>query len=162
MPVGRGRRFGGDMNPWLNGLLGNWMVNLAGRVQWRDADADQRAARRDDRERAAGGVQVPHRERRTGTTTVYTLPQDIIDNTIRAFSTDPTSATGYGALGAPTGRYIAPASSPDCIAVCTRATAASRNRIYVMTPAFTRFDLSVKKRFPLAAAGRTSSSSSTC
>ena len=34
---------------------------------------------------------------------VYTLPQDIIDNTIKAFSTSPTSATGYGALGPPRG-----------------------------------------------------------
>ena len=33
---------------------------------------------------------------------VYTLPQDIIDNTIKAFSTSATSATGYGALGPPT------------------------------------------------------------
>ena len=45
------------------------------------------------------------------------MPQDIIDNTRRAFNTDPTSPTGYGALGAPTGRYIAPAQQPGCIAL---------------------------------------------
>ena len=43
------------------------------------------------------------------------LPQDIIENTIRAFNVQATSATGYGTLGAPTGRYIAPANGPDCI-----------------------------------------------
>ena len=30
---------------------------------------------------------------------------------------DPTSPTGYSGDGAPTGRYIAPASSPSCIAI---------------------------------------------
>ena len=48
---------------------------------------------------------------------IYILPQDIIDNTIRAFSTSATSTTGYGALGPPTGRYFAPANGPDCIQV---------------------------------------------
>ena len=38
------------------------------------------------------------------------MPQDIIDNTRAAYSTDPTTATGYSAaLGVPTGRYIKPA-----------------------------------------------------
>jgi len=39
---------------------------------------------------------------------VYFLPQDIIDNTIKAFSTSATSTTGYGSLGVPSGRYFAP------------------------------------------------------
>ena len=38
-------------------------------------------------------------------------PQDIIDNTVKAFS---VSATGY-TQGAPTGRYFAPANGPDCL-----------------------------------------------
>jgi hypothetical protein len=37
----------------------------------------------------------------------YMLPQDIIDNTIKAYS---VNATGYGS-GAPTGRYFAPGRS---------------------------------------------------
>ena len=45
------------------------------------------------------------------------LPQDIIDNTVKAFSVSATSATGYGAQGAPSGRYFAPANGPDCIEV---------------------------------------------
>ena len=43
------------------------------------------------------------------------LPQDIIDETVKAFSVSATSATGYGSLGPPSGRYIAPADSFDCI-----------------------------------------------
>ena len=46
---------------------------------------------------------------------VYMWPQEIMDETIKAFSTSATSATGYGSLGAPSGRYFAPANGPDCI-----------------------------------------------
>ena len=79
---------------------------------------------------------------------VYTLPQDIIDNTIKAFSTSATSATGYGALGAPTGRYLAPANGPDCIQA-VRGDCAPHD-VFVEGPIFTRFDLNVKKRFAFA------------
>jgi hypothetical protein len=78
---------------------------------------------------------------------VYTLPQDIIDNTIRAFSTSPTSASGYGALGPPTGRYLAPANGPDCIQEVRGDCAPSD--VFVEGPIFTRFDLNIKKRFGL-------------
>ena len=43
------------------------------------------------------------------------LPQDVIDNTVKAFNVSATSPTGYGPLGPPTGRYFAPANGPDCI-----------------------------------------------
>ena len=48
---------------------------------------------------------------------VWMLPQDVIDNTIRAFSVSATSASGYGTGGAPTGRYFAPANGPDCMEI---------------------------------------------
>ena len=76
---------------------------------------------------------------------VYTLPQDIIDNTIKAFSTSATSATGYGALGPPTGRYLAPANGPDCIQE-VRGDCAPHD-VFVEGPIFTRFDLNARKRF---------------
>ena len=50
------------------------------------------------------------------------LPDDIILNTRRAFSTSPTSPTGYAALGVPEGRYIAPANS-ETASSSRRATA---------------------------------------
>jgi hypothetical protein len=46
---------------------------------------------------------------------VYMLPQDIIDNTIRAFNSSATSVTDYSDRDVPTGRYIAPASNASCI-----------------------------------------------
>ncbi|MFN8002642.1 MAG: hypothetical protein U0X75_16675 [Acidobacteriota bacterium] len=74
----------------------------------------------------------------------YMLPQDIIDNTIRAFNASPTSATGYGTLGVPTGRYLAPANNASCIQVYSGQCAPQN--VFVTGPKFTRFDLSVKKQ----------------
>ena len=57
--------------------------------------------------------------RKVSDTIVYSWPQDIIDETIKAYSTSATTATGYGALGAADGRYFAPANGPDCIETIT-------------------------------------------
>ena len=86
------------------------------------------------------------RDGNTGTITVFSMPQDIIDNTRRAFNTDPTSATGYGAEGPPSGRYIAPASGPDCLAIYVGDCGAP-NKIMLNGPLFTRFDFRFKKQF---------------
>ncbi|HEV8486165.1 MAG TPA: carboxypeptidase-like regulatory domain-containing protein [Blastocatellia bacterium] len=75
---------------------------------------------------------------------IYSLPQDIIDNTIKAFNTSATSATGYGDNGVPTGRYIAPANSATCIEVIGGDCGGTRVQIYA--PRFTRIDLSAVKR----------------
>jgi hypothetical protein len=76
---------------------------------------------------------------------VYILPQDIIDNTIKAFNVSATSANGYGSLGAPTGRYIAPPNSnPNCIQVYGGECAPQN--VYVSGPKFSRFDLSAVKK----------------
>ncbi|MEK7831409.1 MAG: hypothetical protein AAB401_10015, partial [Acidobacteriota bacterium] len=74
----------------------------------------------------------------------FIFPQDIIDNTIRAFSVSATTASGYSGA-APTGRYIAPANSKTCIQVVT-GDCAPRST-FVTGPNFTRFDLSLIKRF---------------
>ena len=38
-----------------------------------------------------------------------------MQNTVKGVPVSATSANGYSALGAPTGRYLAPANGPDCI-----------------------------------------------
>src|SRR5215813_5886766 len=74
----------------------------------------------------------------------YFLPQDIIDNTIKAFSVSATSPNGYGSLVAPTGRYIAPANSADCVE--SYAGQCGFPNLVLYGPSFTRFDLSMIKR----------------
>ena len=85
----------------------------------------------------------------TGTTTVFSFPQDIIDNTRRAYNTDPTSANHYGGDGPPTGRYIAPASDPSCIAIYAGDCGAPR-QVTLLGPMFSRWDMRLSKRFPFA------------
>ena len=87
----------------------------------------------------------------------YMLPDDIIQNTIKAYSTDPTSASGYGALGAPSGRYFAPVNTADpnanptgCISgYPTQCTGNQALHHYVTGPAFFRADMSFGKRVDL-------------
>jgi hypothetical protein len=83
------------------------------------------------------------------------LPQDIIDETIKAFSVSATSATGYGSAGPPSGRYIAPANGPDCIEIDNGAGYGDcGTRQLVLTgPTLHQHDISVAKRVRLV--GRT-------
>jgi hypothetical protein len=78
------------------------------------------------------------------------LPDDVILNTRRAFSVDPTSVTGYSALGVPEGRYFAPPSFGDCIQL--RSGDCAPRTLLVRAPWFTRFDMGVTKKFPLKGA----------
>jgi hypothetical protein len=143
LPVGREKRFGTEMNKWLDAAVGGWAFNLTGRVQSGSilnfGNVRVVGMSLDELEDAFG-IRIDG-----STGTIYTLPQDIIDNTIKAFSTSATSPTGYGDLGAPTGRYLAPANGPDCIQE-VRGDCAPRD-VFVEGPVFTRFDLNAKKRF---------------
>ena len=143
MPVGHGRRFGAGMNRWVNGIAGGWAVNLTARVQsgqtlnFGNVRIEGMSL---DELRDSFKVRID-----SATGNIYMLPQDIIDNTIKAFSTSATTATGYGAAGPPTGRYLAPANGPDCIQE-VRGDCAPHD-VFVQGPVFTRFDLNLKKRF---------------
>jgi hypothetical protein len=148
LPIGRDRRFGTNMNPWLDGLVGGWEFDGVGRVQSGavlDFGNVNLVGMTLDELRSAYKVQF-RANPLTGLRTVYMLPQDIIDNTILAFSTSATSPTGY-AGAAPTGRYMAPANSAACLQV-VRGDCAPRD-VYVTGPMFTRFDMTARKTFGL-------------
>ena len=52
----------------------------------------------------------------TGVDRIYMLPKDVIEKSIIAiYTTSPTTATGYAGDVVPTGKYLAPASGPDCV-----------------------------------------------
>jgi hypothetical protein len=142
VPVGRGRHFGTDMSPWLDALVGGWGFNGAGRVQSNTVNF--------------GGVRLvgmtvdeltkEYRHRYDPETKIVTmLPDDIILNTRRAYSPDATSATGYSSLGVPEGRYIAPDNNANCIEV--RNGDCAPRTLLIRAPWFTRFDVSLSKRF---------------
>jgi hypothetical protein len=112
LPFGQGRRFAGNANGLLERLVGGWQLGIATRIQsGRLVDLGNH--------RLVGmsiqDLQDAYKIRFDNDgQKIWMLPQDIIDNTIRAFSVSPTSASGYSGTP-PTGRYLAPANGPDCI-----------------------------------------------
>ncbi|HXT71260.1 MAG TPA: carboxypeptidase regulatory-like domain-containing protein [Vicinamibacterales bacterium] len=145
LPFGQGHRYASDVNRWLDGVIGGWSLNLSARVQTGTVlnfGNVRVVGMTQDELRKAFSIRVD-----PATKIVYSLPQEIIDNTIKAFSVSATSATGYGALGPPTGRYLAPANGPDCIQV-VRGDCAPHD-VFVEGPIFTRFDLQARKRFKM-------------
>jgi hypothetical protein len=116
LPVGRNERFGTNMNGVLNAFLGGWQFNGAARMQARTANfGNVRLVGMTKEEAQALYTFEIRPDPQTGLLNVYTMPDDVILNTRRAFSVSTTSPTGYSDLGVPTGRYFAPANSADCI-----------------------------------------------
>jgi len=159
LPIGRGKSLAGNIGANLDRIVGGWEfhgtariqsgspfdlgnVRLVGmtRNQLQDAIKIRQGVVVD-----STGAPVLTNGRQTPAT--YFLPQDIIENTIRAANVSATSATGFGSRGAPTGRYIAPASSGGCIEQFTAQ--CGTNHLILYGPRFTRFDLSAIKRIKI-------------
>ncbi|HEY0876750.1 MAG TPA: TonB-dependent receptor [Vicinamibacterales bacterium] len=147
LPFGQGHRFGSGVGPVLDRIIGGWSFDGIARIQSGrmldfgnvrlvgmsvDDLQDMFKLRFDD----AGRV-------------VYMLPQDVIDETVKAWSVSATSPTGYGSQGPPSGRYIAPANGPDCIEVAQGFGDCGLRSVVVTGPKLVRFDMSVVKRVPI-------------
>ena len=149
LPFGRGQRYGHDMHPLLNTFVGGWSINGVGRMQTVLQDfGNVRLVgmdKKDLQKMYKYYIKAPSTTT-SGVTEVWMLPDDVILNTRRAFSTSSTTRDGYSTtLGAPEGRYIAPANTASCIQV--RAGDCAPRSIQVLAPWFYRFDLGATKRF---------------
>ncbi|HSC25743.1 MAG TPA: TonB-dependent receptor [Vicinamibacterales bacterium] len=146
LPFGQGRRFGGNVNGAMDRVIGGWSVALVSRIQ---------SGRLVD----LGNVRLVGMTAKdvhnmfklriddTGKR-IWMLPEDVINETIKAFSVSPSSLTGYGSSGPPSGRYFAPANGPDCIEVDNGADygeCAGRSLV-VTGPTFHQHDVSITKR----------------
>jgi hypothetical protein len=159
LPFGRDRRFLNSTSGWVERIIGGWEVDGVVRIQsgrlldfgnvrlvGMSAKDLQKAIK--IREFATSGINA------NAPVNIYMLPQDIIENTVRAFSVSATSASGYGQLGAPTGRYLAPANGPDCIEQIANGYGDCGTRTLVVSgPMYSRWDISAVKRTRLV--GRT-------
>ena len=112
LPFGRGERFGSNVNGVVDRLIGGWQLAGSARVSsGRLLDlGNVRLVGMDQDD-----LQSVFKLRTNAAGQVFMFPQEIIDESFKAFSVSATSASGYGNLGAPSGRYIAPADSLDCI-----------------------------------------------
>jgi hypothetical protein len=151
LPFGQGRRFGSGANAVVDRIIGGWTLGLSSRMQSGqlvnlgnvrvygmslDEVQDIYKLRFDDANKF-----------------IYMLPQDVVDETIKAFSVSATSATGYGTGGAPSGRYFGPANGPDCIEVANNVGECGTGDLVVSGPMFQQHDISIAKKVRLA--GRT-------
>ena len=146
LPFGRGRKFASNAGALMERIVGGWSLGINARVQsGRLVDLGNVrlvGMTKDD-------VQKMFKLRIDANGDVYMWPQAVIDETIKAFSTSATSATGYGSLGAPSGRYFAPANGPDCIEVAGGFGDCGVGTIVLTGPLFKEFDLAVSKRVAL-------------
>jgi hypothetical protein len=142
LPFGKGKPYLASSNGFVDRLVGGWEIHGTGRVQSGSpinlGDVRLVGMTRDDLQAAMGP------RFNDGAKIAYYLPQDIIDNTFRAFNTSATTANGYSSNGAPTGRYIAPANSATCIETFTGQCGGTR--LILFGPHFTRFDVSAVKK----------------
>ncbi len=155
LPFGKGRKFAGDASGILDGIIGGWQLTATARLQsGRLLDfGNVRLVGMSQKEL----VKLYQLRFDDAGRKVYMLPQDVVDNTIRAFSVSATSPTGYGALGAPSGRYLAPANGPDCIELVDPAVNDNNanlgfgdcgaGELVVTGPMYKAFDVGIEKQF---------------
>ena len=146
LPFGRGQRFGGGVNHLVNALIGGWSVTGVGRFQTTVQDlGNVRLVGMTKSELQKMYKFYIKDNPATDIKEVWMLPDDVILNTRRAFSTSNTTTDGYStSLGAPTGRYIAPANSADCIQM--KAGDCAPRNVLLLSPWFKRVDFGLAKR----------------
>jgi len=141
LPFGKGRTFGADAGPVLDRIIGGWEFHGIFRVQsgdWENFGSVRLVGMTPEELQSVYKLRFDDANRM-----IYQLPDDIIQNTIKAYSFSPTSSTGYSGA-APTGRYFAPARQPNCIALFSED-CAPRN-LYMRGARWENVDMSLVKQ----------------
>ena len=148
IPVGGDQRFGRTWPAALRAIVSDWQFNGAGRFQQRTTSfGNVRLVGMTKSEAQKLYKWDPRPDPQTGVVRVFAFPDDVILNTRRAFSVSSTNPNGYSDLGAPEGRYFAPANSLDCIQI--KPGDCAERAVVLLAPWFTRFDIGLTKRVRL-------------
>ena len=153
LPFGQGKRWGSNVGGVLDRIIGGWQFHGTARFQSGEMVDFGNVRMVGFSKKDLEGF---YKARLDQDERVWMLPQDVIDNTVKAFSVSATSPTGYGSLGAPEGRYFAPANGPDCIEVAVSnfnnnegyGDCGARS-IVVHGPMYKNMDLSIAKLIPI-------------
>jgi hypothetical protein len=149
LPFGKGQKFLNSSNWWSNAVWGGW--SIVPTVKWQSGspilmeNIQIVGMTAKELQKAVGAyynlvITQPNGSIRRDN--VSFLPQDIIENTLRAFTTSGT-ATGYTNT-APTGRFIAPAGYGNCY---NRSAGECGFRKFVLYgPDFFKVDAAIIKR----------------
>jgi hypothetical protein len=131
VPVGRGKRYGSNMNAWEDGIVGGWTFSGTARFQTQSffiRNAVLVGMTQQEAQKALHTIRFVTDP--NGAVTVFNFPEDIYTNTRLAYNTDETYANYYAPGTEPTGpqaiakpdgtyRYFAPAGGPGCNFVFT-------------------------------------------
>lgn len=147
LPFGRGKRFASNAGGVLDRIVGGWQLHGNARFQsgaWVDFGNVRMVGFNEKELRKMFKLRINENKR------VFMLPQAVVDETVKAFSTSPTTATGYGALGAPSGQYFAPAMSDTCLeTISVNYGDCGTRTLSVRGPAFKEVDISIMKLLPI-------------
>lgn len=127
IPVGRGKRYGANMNAWQDAVIGGWTFSGTARFQRQSfvlRNAVLHGMSLDEARKELSVIRFVT-DPVTGAQTVFNFPEDIYTNTRLAYATDETRPTFYvpgtepdGPLAIPTAdgryRYFMPVGSPEC------------------------------------------------
>jgi hypothetical protein len=144
LPFGQDHRWGSTSGGLLNALIGGWEIDGVARIQtgeMLDFGNVRLVGMTADEFKNAVDLRVGANGQ------LYILPDDILQNTVKAFAVSATSANGYSAQGAPTGRYLAPANGPDCLETTPGFGDCGVRSLVVNAPRLVRFDLGAGKKF---------------
>src|SRR5262249_55676344 len=131
IPVGRGKRYGANMNAWEDGIVGGWTFSGTARFQTQSFNLRNAVLVGMTQAEAQQALKtIRYVTSSSGAVTVFNFPEDIYTNTRLAYATDPTLPGYYAAGKEPTGpaaiakadgtyRYFAPAGGPGCNFVFT-------------------------------------------
>jgi hypothetical protein len=151
LPVGRGRALFSNISGVGDRIVGGWGINGSIRLQSGTAFSlghlqvvGMSVDQLQDLVKVRKNV---HTDPFTGQTVrglVFYLPQDVIENTRKAFNTAIGASGPSYTFGAPSGRFLAPASFGNCLEGFSGQ--CGSDRVILHGPRFTRFDLSLVKR----------------
>jgi hypothetical protein len=147
LPFGRGRRFGANASTWVDALIGGWEFDGVGRFQSGSkiniGGLKLVGMTKDD---VQDMYKFYRRADANGVERIYMFPEEIINQSIIAFSqTSASSLTGYtGAL--PTGRYFTRRSDENCVAYLT-GDCGQPESVIITAPWYGKTDFAFVKRF---------------
>jgi hypothetical protein len=156
LPFGQGRRFGSNANGFVNRIIGGWSWMGTARLQTGrlvDFGNVRLVGFTKDELQDMYKLRMTTDPNNKFRTLVWILPEDIVQNTMKAFN---INATGY-AGEAPSGRYFAPANGPSCLETAVSSYTSStagygacgEGSVVVQGPMVARFDMTFSKQVPI-------------
>jgi hypothetical protein len=150
LPFGQGKKWGSGAGTWLNALIGGWEWD--GLSRWQTGQKFNYGGYRlvgMSEQEFKDIFKLHHIPDANGVDRIYMFPKDVIENSVLAlYTASATSATGYSGAS-PTGRYLAPASGPDCVQYMAGMCPGTAETRIVTGPQYFKMDWSFVKRFQL-------------